>query len=105
MSNLGLSILYEILNQREDALAERVFAPWIDMEEALRQHGIPLYSLETKHPVAEFDILGISLPYETLYTNTLNVLDLAGIPIFSGQRDKSNPLIIAGGHATSSMLL
>ncbi len=100
MSNLGLAILYEILNQREDTLAERVFAPWIDMEEALRQHRIPLYSLETKHPVAEFDILGISLPYETLYTNTLNVLDLAGIPIFSGQRDKSNPLIIAGGHAT-----
>lgn len=100
MSNLGLAILYEILNQREDTLAERVFAPWIDMEAALRENGIPLYSLETKHPVAEFDILGISLPYETLYTNTLNVLDLAEIPIFSAQREKSDPLIIAGGHAT-----
>jgi radical SAM family uncharacterized protein len=100
MSNLGLAILYEILNQREDTLAERVFAPWIDMEAALRQNEIPLYSLESKHPVADFDILGISLPYETLYTNTLNVLDLAGIPLFSDQRSKSDPLIIAGGHAT-----
>jgi radical SAM family uncharacterized protein len=100
MSNLGLAILYEILNQREDVLAERVFAPWVDMEAALRKAEIPLYSLETKHAIAEFDILGISLPYETLYTNTLNVLDLAGIPLFSDQRGKSDPLIIAGGHAT-----
>jgi radical SAM family uncharacterized protein len=100
MSNLGLAILYDILNQREDTLAERVFAPWIDMEAALRQAEIPLFSLETKHPVAEFDILGISLPYETLYTNTLNVLDLAGIPLFSDERNDSDPLIIAGGHAT-----
>jgi radical SAM family uncharacterized protein len=100
MSNLGLAILYEILNQRPDTLAERVFAPWSDMEAALRDNGIPLYSLETKHSVADFDILGISLPYETLYTNTLNVLDLAGIPIFSAQRSTTDPLIIAGGHAT-----
>ena len=100
MSNLGLAILYEIINQRPDALAERVFSPWTDMEAALRQAEIPLYSLETLHPVNEFDILGISLPYETLYTNTLNLLDLAGIPLFTSQRDESHPLIIAGGHAT-----
>ncbi len=100
MSNLGLAILYEIINQRSDALAERVFSPWTDMEAALRQAGIPLYSLESKHAVKDFDILGISLPYETLYTNTLNLLDLAEIPIFTSQRDRTHPLIIAGGHAT-----
>ena len=100
MSNLGLAILYDILNQRPDTLAERVFAPWTDMEAALREADIPLYSLESKHPLADFDILGISLPYETLYTNTLNVLDLGGIPLFSAQRSDSDPLIIAGGHAT-----
>jgi len=100
MSNLGLAILYEIVNQRQDALAERVFSPWIDMESALREADLPLFSLETRHPVKDFDILGISLPYETLYTNTLNLLDLAGIPLFTSQRDESQPLIIAGGHAT-----
>jgi len=100
MSNLGIAILYDILNQRSDTLAERVFTPWTDMEAALREADIPLYSLESKHQLADFDILGISLPYETLYTNTLNVLDLGGIPLFSAQRDESHPLIIAGGHAT-----
>jgi radical SAM family uncharacterized protein len=100
MSNLGIAILYDILNQRGDTLAERAFAPWTDMEAALRKAEIPLYSLETKHPLKEFDILGISLPYETLYTNTLNILDLANIPLFSTQRGDSHPLIIAGGHAT-----
>jgi radical SAM family uncharacterized protein len=100
MSNLGLAILYEIINQRQDALAERVYSPWTDMEDALRQSSLSLYSLETKHLVQDFDILGISLPYETLYTNTLNLLDLSGIPLFTSQRDESHPLIIAGGHAT-----
>jgi len=100
MSNLGLTILYDIINQRPDALAERAYAPWVDMEAAMRREGIPLYSLETNHPLAEFDIIGISLPYETLYTNTLNVLDLSGIPLFSAARSPENPLVIAGGHAT-----
>jgi len=99
MSNLGLAILYEILNSRQDVLAERCYAPWIDMEAALRREGIPLYSLETKHPLAEFDILGFSLPYETLYTNTLNILDLGGIPVRAEDRGRDDPLIIAGGHA------
>jgi Radical SAM proteins, N-terminal len=66
MSNLGLTILYELINQRTDALAERAYNPWIDMEAAIRQAGIPLYSLESKHPLASFDIIGFSLPYETL---------------------------------------
>ena len=100
MSNLGLAILYELVNQRQDALAERIYSPWMDMEQALRDADIPLYSLETRHPVKDFDILGISLPYETLYTNTLNLLDLAGIPLFSSQREAPDPLIVAGGHAT-----
>ncbi len=99
MSNLGLAILYDQVNQRSDALAERAYAPWHDMESAMRQDGIPLYSLETKHPLAAFDIIGFSLPYETLYTNALNLLDLAGIPLFAAQRTEQNPLIIAGGHA------
>ncbi len=100
MSNLGWAILYDGLNQRPDVLAERAFAPWADMEAALRQQQIPLYALESKHPLSQFDILGFSLPYETLYTNTLNLLDLAGIPVFAAERDEHDPLVIAGGHAT-----
>lgn len=99
MSNLGWAILYDLLNQREDVLAERAFAPWSDMESAMRAASIPLYSLETQHPLAAFDILGFSLPYETLYTNTLNLIDLAGLPLFSAERNELHPLVIAGGHA------
>lgn len=99
VSNVGLKILYDQINQRPDSLAERAYAPWLDMEEAMRATGIPLYSLETYRPLAGFDILGFSLPYETLYTNALNILDLAGIPLRSAERDESHPLVIAGGHA------
>ena len=99
LPNLGLAILYNIINQREDALAERVYLPWIDMEDAMRQAKIPLFSLENKKPVRQFDILAITLPYETLYTNVLNLLDLAEIPIFNEQRSDDDPLVIAGGHA------
>ncbi len=97
MSNLALPILYEILNHQPDVLAERVFAPWIDMETALREQNIPLFSLESKHPVKEFDIMGFSLGYELTYTNVLNILNLAQIPLLSSQRDDANPLVIAGG--------
>ncbi|HET6594756.1 MAG TPA: TIGR03960 family B12-binding radical SAM protein [Anaerolineales bacterium] len=100
VSNVGLKILYDQVNQREDALAERAYAPWLDMEALMREHRIPLYTLESKRPLAEFDMIGISLPYETLYTNTLNVLDLAGIPVRSEERDETHPIIIAGGHST-----
>ncbi|MCQ3936285.1 MAG: TIGR03960 family B12-binding radical SAM protein [Chloroflexi bacterium] len=102
VSNVGLKILYDQINQREDALAERAYAPWLDMEALMREHGIPLYALESKRPLACFDIIGFSLPYETLYTNALNVLDLAGIPVRSEERDDSHPLIIAGGHSTNN---
>jgi radical SAM family uncharacterized protein len=99
ISNVGLKILYDLVNQRRDALAERAYSPWLDMEAAMRSSQIPLYSLETRHALVDFDIVGISIPYETLYTNVLNILDLAGIPLFSSERDQSHPLIIAGGNA------
>ena len=100
ISNVGLKILYDQVNQRDDALAERAYAPWVDMEALKRENEIPLYALESKRPLACFDIIGFSLPYETLYTNTLNILDLAGIPVKSADRDDSHPIIIAGGHST-----
>jgi len=99
LPNLGLAILYDQVNQREDALAERVYCPWPDMEAVMRAHDIPLFSLENKMPLREFDLIGFTLPYETLYTNLLNMLDLAGIPIRSENRNDRDPLIIAGGHA------
>jgi radical SAM family uncharacterized protein len=100
MSNYGLAILYDLINQRQDALAERSYCPWVDMEAVMEEHGIPLYSLETKHPLADFDIIGISLPYETLYTNALNMLNLGGVPLFSAERTADHSLVIAGGHGT-----
>ena len=90
LPNLGLAILYDLLNQRGDTLAERCYAPWIDMEELMRKLSIPLFSLETKHPLIEFDIIGFTLPYETLYTNVLNMLDLAGIPVHSNKRNEES---------------
>lgn len=99
MSNLGLAILYDIVNKQDDMLAERVFLPWLDMEKAMRTAKIPLYSLESKHLIKNFDILGISLPYEILYTNMLCMLDLAQIPIMTAHRGKEDPIVICGGHA------
>ncbi len=97
MSNMALPILYEILNGEADVLAERVYAPWVDMESELCEHNIPLFSLESKRPLKDFDIIGFSLGYELGYTNVLNMLDLAGIPVLASDRDDSHPLIIAGG--------
>jgi radical SAM family uncharacterized protein len=99
MSNLGLMILYDIINKHRNLLAERVYTPWTDMEARLRQEGVPLFSLESKHAIGDFDMLAFTLPYEQLYTNALNMLDLAGLPIRSRDRDASYPLVIAGGHA------
>ena len=97
MSNLGLKILYEILNRRDDIAAERVYAPWLDMEEEMRRRGIPLFSLETFREVSSFDILGFSLQYELLITNTLNMLDLAGLPLHAAERTDEQPFLIGGG--------
>src|SRR6185436_19766809 len=91
MSNLGIMILYEQINNQPDMLAERVFSPWTDMEDLMRAEGVPLYSLENKRPIREFDLLGISLPYEQLYTNVLNLLDLADMPVRSLDRDETYP--------------
>jgi radical SAM family uncharacterized protein len=99
MSNLGLAILYDILNKEIDVLAERVYVPWPDMEAAIRQAGLPLYSLETRHALSEFDLIGITLPYEQLYSNVLTLLDLAGMPLLSEMRDERYPLVLAGGNA------
>ncbi|UCG22604.1 MAG: TIGR03960 family B12-binding radical SAM protein [Chloroflexota bacterium] len=99
MSNLGLMILYDIVNQHRNLLAERVYCPWTDMEAQMRERGLPLFTLESKHAVAEFDMLAFTLPYEQLYTNALNLMDLAGMPVRSVDRDGSYPLVIAGGHA------
>lgn len=97
MSNLALPILYEIINSQPDALAERVYAPWVDMEAAMRLHNTPLFSLESRRPLKDFDVIGFSLGHELTYTNVLNMLDLAQISPLSSQRGNSYPLIIAGG--------
>jgi len=97
MSNMALPILYELFNSQPDVLAERVYAPWVDMEAVLRARGIPLASLESKSPLKDFDIIGFSLGYELTYTNILNMLDLAQIPVLAAERDDSYPVVIAGG--------
>ncbi len=97
MSNLGLAIIYALLNQQPDVLAERAFSPWVDMEAEMRREGIPLFGLESKRPVRDFDIFGFSLGYELTYSNVLNLLDLAGLPVLAAERGDSLPLVIAGG--------
>lgn len=99
MSYLGLKILYGILNKRDDCLAERAFSPWPDFEDVLRKNNINLFSLESRKPIKEFDIIGFSLAYELNYTNILNLLDLGNIPVKSSERGDGCPLIIAGGPA------
>ena len=97
MSHLGSRILYDIINKREDALCERVFTPWVDMADLMRKENVPLFSLETRSPVRSFDMLGITLQYEMSYTNILELLDLAGIPLHSEDRTWDDPIVIAGG--------
>ncbi|MCI8871188.1 MAG: TIGR03960 family B12-binding radical SAM protein [Lawsonibacter sp.] len=97
MSNLGCRILYGLMNEREGLWCERCFAPWGDMEEEMRREGISLYGLESGDPIAEFDIIGFSLGYEMSYSNVLNMLDLAGLPLRSEERRELTPLVAAGG--------
>ncbi len=97
MSHLGMKIIYSLVNAREDAWCERVFAPWIDMEEIMKCKGIPLYTLESGDPIKDFDIIGFTMQYELSYTNVLNMLSLAGIPLHSADRLSLTPIIIAGG--------
>lgn len=97
MSHLGFKILYKILNDDERTLAERVYAPWSDMEAELRKRGLPLVSLESARPLRDFDIVGLSLQYELTYTNCLTILDLGGIPLRAANRQEDDPLVLAGG--------
>lgn len=100
LPNQGLQILYEILNERDDAVAERTYAPWVDLEGELRNAGVPLFSVENHLPAADFDILAFNLSAELVYTNLLNCIDLAGVPVRSAERSESDLLIGAGGHCT-----
>ncbi len=97
MSHLGLHILYNLINDQEDYACERVFSPWIDMEEEMRKEGLPLFTLENKEEVKNFDFLGFTLQYEMSYTNILNILDLSGIPLLAKDRGEKDPLVIGGG--------
>ncbi len=97
MSHLGMKILYHMMNEREDTVCERVFAPWVDMEEELRKENIPLLSMESHIPVADFDIVGFTLQYEMSYSNVINMLDLAGIPLKTADRGEGVPFVCAGG--------
>ena len=97
MSNLGCRILYGVMNQEKGVWCERCYAPWGDMEEAMRREGLLLYGLESGDPIADFDIIGFSLGYEMAYTNVLNMLDLAGLPLRSEERPQLTPLVVAGG--------
>ena len=97
MSHLGMKILYSIANNRADTWCERVFAPWDDMEEQMRKNGIPLYALESGDPVKDFDIIGFTLQYELCYTNVLNMLDLAGLPVKAKDRHSLSPIVMGGG--------
>ena len=96
LPNQGLQILYEILNERTDAVAERSYAPWVDMEEQMRAHGIPFFSLENHLPARAFDVLAFNLSAELTYTNVLNLIDLAGMPVRSADRSLEDPLVVAG---------
>jgi radical SAM family uncharacterized protein len=97
MSHLGMKILYHTMNKRQDTYCERVFAPWIDMEQLMREKSIPLYALETYTPLSEFDLVGFTLQYEMSYTNILNMLDLGGIPVLAKDRTQGMPFVLAGG--------
>ena len=97
MSNMAIPILYELLNSQPDTLAERVFTPWVDMMAEMKTNNIPLFSLESKHPLKEFDVIGFSLGHELTFTNILAMLDLAGLPVLAAERSEKHPLVIAGG--------
>lgn len=97
MSHLGMKILYSLLNKREDTWCERVFAPWVDMEELMRKNDVPLFALESSDEIKDFDVIGFTLQYELCYTNVLNMLDLAGVPARSADRKSLTPLVIGGG--------
>ena len=100
LPNQGLQILYELLNERDDAVAERAYAPWTDMEALLRSRKVPLFSVDTHRAAGDFDVLAFNLSAELVYTNVLNCVDLAGVPVRNEHRGPQHPIVMAGGHAT-----
>jgi radical SAM family uncharacterized protein/radical SAM-linked protein len=102
MSHTGLKILYEIVNRREDFACERVYAPWVDLEAKMRESGIPLFTVESFAPAADFDVLGFSLQAELNYSNILNMLDLAGLPVWQRDRRENDPIVLGGGPCTAN---
>ena len=98
LPNQGLQILYEILNEREDAAAERAYAPWVDLEAEMRAAGLPLFSVDTHRPAGAFDVLAFNLSAELVFTNVLNCIDLAGAPVRAEDRRDQHPLVMCGGH-------
>lgn len=100
MSYLGIQILYDMFNRREDTYCERVYSPWPDLDRIMREQRIPLFSMETQSPIRDFDFLGITIQYEMCYTNILQVIDLSGIPLLSKDRTEEDPIVIGGGPCT-----
>ena len=97
MSHLGIQILYDMLNRRDDIYCERVYSPWTDLDQIMRKEHIPLFALESQDPIKQFDFLGITIQYEMCYTNILQILDLSQIPILSKDRTEEDPIVIGGG--------
>ena len=97
MSHLGIQILYDMFNRREDVWCERVYSPWTDLDKVMREENIPLFALESQDPVREFDFLGITIQFEMCYTNILQILDLSGIPLYAADRTNKDPIVIGGG--------
>ncbi len=100
MSHLGIQILYDMFNRQEDVWCERVYSPWIDLDQVMREEHIPLFALESQDPIKDFDFLGITIQYEMCYTNILQILDLSQIPLYARDRDDSVPIVIGGGPCT-----
>ena len=97
MSHLGIQILYDMLNKREDIYCERVYSPWIDLDTIMREQKIPLFAIESQEPIYTFDFIGITLQYEMCYTNILQILDLGKIPLLAKDRKEQDPIVIGGG--------
>lgn len=100
MSHLGIQIIYDLLNRRNDIYCERVYSPWIDLDKIMREKHIPLFSIETQDSIKDFDFLGITIQYEMCYTNILQVLDLSGIPLYASDRTEDDPIVMGGGPCT-----
>ena len=100
MSHLGIQILYDMFNRREDVWCERVYSPWLDLDKIMREKEIPLFALESQDPIKDFDFLGITIQYEMCYTNILQVLDLSQIPLKASERTEEHPIVIGGGPCT-----